>query len=159
MFAGITINGFFAFGEELGWRGFLLYQFRKMSFTKASVLIGFIWGIWHAPLILMGHNYPNHPYVGVVMMVILCILLTPIFMYFTLKAKSVIAAAIIYGTMNATVTISIIPVTGGNDLLLGSTGLAGMIALVLVIACIFIFDRYISKEKLLSQKIFLSINK
>ncbi len=159
LFAGITINGFFAFGEELGWRGFLLYQFRKMSFTKASVLIGFIWGIWHAPLILMGHNYPNHPYVGVVMMVILCILLTPIFMYFTLKAKSVIAAAIIHGTMNATVTISIIPVTGGDDLLVGSTGLAGMIALVLVIACIFIFDRYISKEKLLSQKIFLSINK
>lgn len=153
LFAGITINGFFAFGEELGWRGFLLYQFRKMSFTKASVLIGSIWGIWHAPLILMGHNYPDHPYFGVLMMVVLCILLTPIFLYFTLKAKSVIAAAIIHGTMNATVTISIIPLSGGNDLLVGSTGLAGMIALVFVIACIFIFDRFISKDKILNNQL------
>jgi len=153
LFAGITINGFFAFGEELGWRGFLLYQFRELSFTKASVLIGFVWGIWHAPLILMGHNYPDHPYFGVLMMIIWCILLTPIFMYFTLKAKSVIAAAIIHGTMNATVTISIIPLSGGNDLLVGMTGLAGMIALVLVLVCILIFDRYISKDKILNNQL------
>ena len=153
MFAGITINGFFAFGEELGWRGFLLYQFRKMIFTKASVLIGFIWGVWHAPLILMGHNYPDHPYFGVLMMVIWCILLTPIFMYITLKAKSVIAAAIIHGTMNATATISILPLSGGNDLLTGITGLAGMISLVFVIACIYIYDQFVSKNRILTNTI------
>lgn len=158
LFAGITINGLAAFGEELGWRGFLLYQFRKMSFAKASVLIGTIWGIWHAPLILMGHNYPNHPYSGVLMMVLLCIILTPILMYFTIKAKSVIAAAILHGTMNATVTISILPVSGGNDLLVGMTGLAGMIAMVLVIVCIYIFDRYISKDRILTNKINKSNN-
>lgn len=43
LFAGITINGLFAFGEELGWRGFLLRQFQHMSFIKASLVIGFIW--------------------------------------------------------------------------------------------------------------------
>jgi len=150
LFAGITINGLFAFGEELGWRGFLVYQFRKMSFAKASVIIGFIWGIWHAPLILMGHNYPNHPQFGVLMMVLLCILLTPILIYFTLKAKSVIAAAILHGTMNATATISILPISGGNDLLAGSTGLAGMIALVIVILSIYIYDHYISAEKIMN---------
>lgn len=153
LFAGITINGLAAFGEELGWRGFLLYQFRNMSFAKASVLIGTIWGLWHAPLILMGHNYPNHPYTGVFMMVLLCIILTPILMYFTIKAKSVIAAAILHGTMNATVTISIIPVSGGNDLLVGTTGLAGMITMVVIIACIYIYDRYISKDKILTNTI------
>jgi len=153
MFAGITINGFFAFGEELGWRGFLLYQFRKMIFTKASVLIGFIWGVWHAPLILMGHNYPDHPYFGVLMMVIWCVLLSPIFMYFTLKAKSVIAAVIIHGTMNATATISILPISGGNDLLTGITGLAGMITLVMVIICIYFYDQYISKDRMLTNTI------
>ena len=153
LFAGITINGLAAFGEELGWRGFLLYQFRNMSFAKASVLIGTIWGLWHAPLILMGHNYPNHPYTGVFMMVLLCIILTPILMYFTIKAKSVIAAAILHGTMNATVTISIIPVSGGNDLLVGMTGLAGMVAMVVIIACIYIYDRYISKDKILTNTI------
>jgi len=151
LFAGITINGLAAFGEELGWRGFLLYQFRKMSFAKASILIGAIWGIWHAPLILMGHNYPNHPYFGVLMMVFLCLLLTPILIYFTIKAKSVIAAAILHGTMNATVTISILPISGGNDLLVGVPGLAGMIVLILTIILIFIFDQYFSKDKIMTN--------
>jgi membrane protease YdiL (CAAX protease family) len=157
LFAGITINGLAGFGEELGWRGFLLYQFRKMSYTKATVLIGTIWGIWHAPLILMGHNYPEHPYFGVFMMVLLCIILTTILIYFTIKAKSVIAAAILHGTMNATVTISILPVSGGNELLVGMTGLAGMIAMILVIIFIYIFDQYISKDKIMTNTIDKSI--
>jgi uncharacterized protein len=156
LFAGLTVNGLAAFGEELGWRGFLLHQFRNMSFAKASILIGAIWGIWHAPLILMGHNYPQHPYFGVLMMVLLCIIITPIVMYFTIKAKSVIAAAILHGTMNATVTISIIPVTGGNDLLVGMTGLAGMISMLVVIAAIWIYDQYISKDKILTNMIMKS---
>jgi len=156
LFAGITINGLAAFGEELGWRGFLLHQFRNMSFAKASILIGAIWGIWHAPLILMGHNYPQHPYFGVLMMVILCIIITPIVMYFTIKSKSVIAAAIAHGTMNATVTISIIPITGGNDLLVGMTGLAGMISMLVVIIGIWIYDQYISKDKILTSRILKS---
>lgn len=151
--AGITVNGLAAYGEELGWRGFLLYQFRTMNFMKASLLIGSIWGIWHAPLILMGHNYPQHPQIGVVMMTVLCILLTPLLLYFTIKSKSVIAAAIAHGTMNATATISIIPITGGNDLLVGMPGLAGMIAVMILTIGLFIYDRYISKENIMTKNI------
>ena len=151
--AGITVNGLAAYGEELGWRGFLLYQFRTMNFMKASLLIGSIWGIWHAPLILMGHNYPQHPQIGVVMMTVLCVLLTPLLLYFTIKSKSVIAAAIAHGTMNATATISIIPITGGNDLLVGMPGLAGMIAVMILTIGLFIYDRYISKENIMTKNI------
>ena len=53
LIAGLTINAIAAFGEELGWRGFLLQEFKEMHFFKAAIAIGFIWGIWHAPLILM----------------------------------------------------------------------------------------------------------
>lgn len=151
--AGITVNGLAAFGEELGWRGFLLYQFRTMNFMKASLLIGSIWGIWHAPLILMGHNYPQHPQIGVLMMTVLCVLLTPLLLYFTIKSKSVIAAAIAHGTMNATATISIIPITGGNDLLVGMPGLAGMIAVMILTIGLFIYDRYVSKENIMTENI------
>ena len=87
LLSGITINALFAFGEEVGWRGFLLRQFQQMSFIKASLIIGTIWGIWHAPLILMGHNYPQHPQIGVLMMVVFCILLTPFHLYINIKAK------------------------------------------------------------------------
>jgi hypothetical protein len=117
LFAGITINALFAFGEELGWRGFLLRQFRQMSFIKASLTIGFIWGIWHAPMILMGHNYPQHPEIGVLMMIVFCILITPFHLYITIKAKSVIAAAILHGTLNATAAISIIGISGNKRLI------------------------------------------
>ncbi|MDD2284463.1 MAG: CPBP family intramembrane metalloprotease [Paludibacter sp.] len=150
LIAGITINAIAGFGEELGWRGFMLKQFKEMSFVKASILIGFIWGVWHAPLILMGHNYPQHPVVGVFMMTLWCILLTPIFLYITIKSKSVIAAAIIHGTLNGTFGISIMLIEGGNDLTVGMPGLAGFIALIIAIAVLFVFDRYISKDKIIT---------
>lgn len=152
LIAGITVNAIAGFGEELGWRGFLLKQFKDMNFMKASILIGFIWGIWHAPMILMGHNYPDHPVAGVFMMTILCILLSIIFIYITIKSKSVIAAAILHGTMNATNGISFMLIEGGNDLTVGMPGAAGFIALIIAIAVLFVYDRYISKEKILVNK-------
>ncbi len=152
LIAGVTINAVAAFGEELGWRGFLLKEFKAMRFMKASLIIGFIWGIWHAPLILMGHNYPQHPVTGVLMMTILCILLTPLFLYVTIKAKSVIAAAIIHGTLNGTAGISIIVISGGNDLTTGVTGLAGFIALILALIILYLYDNKLTKEKILTDK-------
>lgn len=153
LIAGATINAVAGFGEELGWRGFLLKEFKEKNFLKASVIIGFIWGIWHAPLILMGHNYPQHPVIGVFMMIFWCILLTPIFLYITIKAKSVIAAAIMHGTLNATAGIAIMVIDGGNDLTVGMTGFAGFLFLLFVLLGLFIYDNNISKEKIIINKI------
>ncbi len=152
LIAGATINAVAGFGEELGWRGFLLKAYKEMHFLKASIVIGFIWGIWHAPLILMGHNYPQHPQFGVLMMTCWCILLTPLFLYITIKAKSVIAAAIMHGTLNATAGIAILVIDGGNDLTVGMTGLAGFISLAIFTMAFFIYDRYISKEKIMTSR-------
>lgn len=101
LIAGCTINAFFALGEELGWRGYLLKEMKNQKLIKASVVIGVVWGLWHFPLILLGHNYPEHSVIGVGMMVIWCILLSPVMTYITVKAKSVIAAAIFHGLLNA----------------------------------------------------------
>lgn len=155
LLAGITINAIAGFGEELGWRGFLLREFSYMGFWRSSAAIGLIWGIWHVPLILQGHNYPEHPLEGVFMMIIFCLLLSPIFSYIRLKAKSVIAAAIIHGSLNATAGLAIMIVKGGNDLIIGVTGLAGFIVLLIVNLCIFLFDRFI-KEKPMNSSLELS---
>ena len=72
---GITINAVFAFGEEIAWRGFLMKEFKGKKFLMAALWIGIIWGLWHAPIILNGHNYPQHPVMGVFMMVLFCLLL------------------------------------------------------------------------------------
>lgn len=131
MIAGITVNALAAFGEELGWRGFLLREFNALGFARASLFIGIIWGVWHAPLILQGHNYPQHPVAGVFLMILFCLLLTPLINFITLKARSVIAAAVWHGTLNGTAGIGIMMVSGGSDLTIGITGAAGLITLLI----------------------------
>jgi len=153
LIAGLTINAVAGFGEELGWRGFLIQQFRNMSFMKASLLTGIIWGFWHAPLILMGHNYPQFPVAGVFMMTLWCVLLSPLFLYITIKSGSVIAAAVMHGTLNGTAGLSIMLIEGGNELTVGATGLAGFISLIIVTAGLFIYDNIISREKIMNHKI------
>jgi membrane protease YdiL (CAAX protease family) len=133
LLAGTTINAVAGFGEELGWRGFLQKELAFLGFWRSSLLIGFVWGLWHAPLILQGHNYPQHPVAGVFMMTILCVLLAPIFGYVRVKARSVIAAAIIHGTFNATAGFAIVLIRGGNDLTTGVTGWPGFLVLAVVI--------------------------
>lgn len=138
LMAGITINAIFSFGEEIAWRGWLMKQFEGKSFLYTAVVIGIIWGVWHFPLILMGHNYPTHPFLGVFMMIVYCIAFTIVMMFIRIKAKSVIAAAIAHGSLNATAGISILYLNGFNDLLAGSTGLAGF-AILVVIDCIIVY--------------------
>ncbi len=153
LFAGLTVNAVFAFGEEIGWRGYLLKIFKGKTFLSTALWTGIIWGLWHAPIILNGHNYPQHPVAGVFMMVGMCVFLTPIFMYFRLKSGSVIVPAIMHGTFNGVVGLSMILVTPANDLLYGGPGLAGLITLLLLDICLYIYDRFISKENIFSSSI------
>ncbi len=146
LIAGVTVNAVAAFGEELGWRGLLQRELGCLGFWKSSAIIGVIWGLWHAPLILQGHNYPQHPLAGVLMMTIFTLLLSPVFGYIRLKAKSVIAAAIMHGTLNGTYGLAIMVIKGGNDLTVGVTGLAGFVVLVCVNLGLVVYDRIFAKE-------------
>jgi membrane protease YdiL (CAAX protease family) len=148
LIAGVTVNAIAAFGEELGWRGLLQKELGHLGFWRSSAAIGAIWGVWHAPLILHGHNYPEHPQLGVLLMVAWCMLLAPIFGYVRLRAKSVIAAAIMHGTLNGTYGLSIMVVKGGNDLTTGMTGLPGFIVLAVVNVALLVYERFLAKEPL-----------
>ena len=153
MIAGCTINGFFGLGEELGWRGYLLKSLKGKNFWTVSLIIGAVWGVWHFPLILIGHNYPQHPVIGIFMMTILCLLLTPTLIYIVLKSKSTITAGIYHGTFNAIAGISLLYVVGGNDLTNSTTGLAGFIVIAIVTLGFMLYDRYVTKEKIFFSKI------
>lgn len=155
LFAGATFNALFAFGEESGWRGYLLSQFKGQHFTKSALIIGAIWGVWHSPIILLGHNYPEHPVAGVFMMVLFCMCFTPIIQYIRVKSGSVIVAAIMHGTFNAVAGISILVINNFNDLLCGSTGLAGILTLLAVDLLFFLFDKYVTKENIFTSPLSL----
>jgi len=139
LIAGITINAIAGIGEELGWRGLMHHSLSSLNFWKASLFIGIAWGIWHAPLIMMGHNYPGYPVAGVFMMIFWCILLSPVFSLIRIKSKSVIAASIFHGTINGTYGMSILLISGGGVLITGMTGLAGFLVLIAVNGAICIF--------------------
>ena len=159
LITGATINAVAAFGEEFGWRNYLVGALREMKFWKAALFIGVVWGIWHFPLILMGHNYPNEPQWGVLLMVVFCILTGIIELYFVLKTKSMVVAAIMHGTINAVSGAVIYFTLGGNDFLNGMTGLSGFITMALAILGIWIYDKYIAKEGICSQTLGASLER
>lgn len=140
-----TVNALAAFGEEAGWRGFLQRRLEHLGFWRCSLLIGLVWGFWHAPIILMGHNYPHHPYAGVGMMVVFTVLLSPIFAYVRLRGRSVIAAAVAHGSLNASGGLAILLIRGGSELTTGITGLAGFIVLVVVNGALMGYHRLTGK--------------
>lgn len=153
LFNGITVGGLKAVGEEVGWRGFLQTELSHMGFWKSSAVVGVIWGIWHAPSVLGGgRDYPLHPWEGVMMMIIVTVLLSPIFSYVRVKAGSVIAVAIIHGAFNGSTLLATLLVKGGDDLTVGLGGLAGLIVLLLANVCLFWYDHSLAKEHIMGRE-------
>jgi membrane protease YdiL (CAAX protease family) len=125
------INMLFAMGEELGWRGFLLPRLLPLGQWKALLLSGAVWGIWHAPAIAQGHNYPDHPVLGVALMTVFCILLGIIFGWMYLNTQSPWVVALGHASLNAWAGLPYLFLEPGFDTVLGGTltslpGFAGM---------------------------------
>jgi membrane protease YdiL (CAAX protease family) len=99
--AAAFINLVPALGEELGWRGWLLPKLMPLGAVPAILISGVIWGLWHAPLILLGYNYPDAPgWLGVTMMIGMCILFGAIFGWLRLRSDSVWPAALAHAAFN-----------------------------------------------------------
>lgn len=129
---GPIVNIIPTLGEELGWRGYLLPKLRKLFSDRAALVItGAIWGIWHLPVIVMGHNYgtgyAGYPWLGILAMIVFCVALGVIEGYMSIKLDSVIPAAMIHSTVNAGAALPIYLAMGGYNPLLGPaiTGLVG----------------------------------
>lgn len=93
------------FGEEWGWRGYLLPKMMKQfKIVPALLLSGVIWGVWHMPLIIMGHNYgvgyKGYPIVGILAMCVFCTVTGIILSYVTIKTGSCIPAVMGHGMIN-----------------------------------------------------------
>jgi uncharacterized protein len=91
----------FTFGEEWGWRGYLLPQLLPLGQWHALLISGAIWGFWHAPVILLGYNYPEHPVLGVFLMAIFCVIVGTILGWTRLATGSVWPAVLGHASINA----------------------------------------------------------
>ena len=115
------LNMLFTMGEELGWRGFLLPRLMPLGQWKAALWSGVIWGVWHAPVIVQGHNYPGYPVLGVFMMIIFCILLGTIITWLYINTKSPWVAALAHGSVNAIAGVPVLFLAPGFNMAFGGT--------------------------------------
>jgi len=124
----------FGFGEEFGWRGYLQSELIKIGKRKGILLLGIIWGLWHAPVILMGHNYPGYPVAGVFLMTAYTIGLAFLFGYAVLKSGSVLLAAYLHALNNQVVSFLIMMVYTPDDPVFSfGVGLYGIAFLAVVV--------------------------
>lgn len=88
------------FGEEFGWRYFLQPRLQKLYGKRLGVIIlGFIWGIWHAPLCFMLYS-PKTPVYCVIGHVTTCIFLGIFLGYAYMKTGNVWAPMLIHMVNN-----------------------------------------------------------
>ncbi len=101
-----TIIVFFpGFGEEWGWRGYMMPKLLELMPKPVAVIVGgVIWGLWHAPLTVSGHNfgldYKFYPWLGILLMCIFCILMNAFLTLLTERTKSVYPAAFCHAVNN-----------------------------------------------------------
>jgi membrane protease YdiL (CAAX protease family) len=139
--AGCTVNLPFALGEELGWRGFLYTELKALGFWKSALLTGIIWGVWHWPVIWLGHNYPGYPLWGSLMMILFCVSLSLMHSIVRLKTGTVLGPAALHGMINAGAPMAVLFIENNNVLLGSVVGAAGVLA-GLIVSCVYLlFDR------------------
>lgn len=134
---GPALNFVFAFGEEWGWRGYLLPKMKeKLPMLPMLLVNGIIWGLWHAPLTCIGHNYgvgyPGYPVTGILMMCGFCVVMGVLFTWVTLKSESCIPAALAHGGLNGIASIGVYLSTDGGNPFVGpaATGVIGGVGFI-----------------------------
>lgn len=146
------VNLIFVFGEEFGWRAYLVRKLLPLGGRKAMILTGLIWGLWHAPVIAMGHNfgleYPGFPWLGILAMTWFCITSGIFASWMALKAQSVWPAVIFHAILNGVAGIVLVTTTGQPNPLFGpaSVGFVSGIGFLLAAIAILIGWRDVSRE-------------
>lgn len=146
---GPVLNCLTCFGEEWGWRGYLLPKMlKKLPIVPTLLINGVIWGLWHAPITCIGHNYgvgyPGFPFAGIAMMCVFCTIIGVFFSYVTLKSKSCIPAIIGHGALNSFAAAGLYVTKNGGNPFLGPspTGIIGMSGfIVTAVICVVLLCR------------------
>ncbi|MEU0572845.1 CPBP family glutamic-type intramembrane protease, partial [Nonomuraea sp. NPDC005983] len=103
--AGPVLNAVPSLGEEWGWRGWLLPRLVASRGVLGGLLLsGLVWGLWHAPLTLLGYNYPRLGPWAAALFVGFCVLAGVVFGWLRLRSGSVWPAVVAHGSLNGVST-------------------------------------------------------
>ncbi|MEM9495577.1 MAG: type II CAAX endopeptidase family protein [Pseudomonadota bacterium] len=112
--AGMVAAASRALGEEIGWRGLLIWEMRKvMPFWAVGLLSGTIWAVWHWPAILFtDYNAGTGSFLLQVFIFTMAIMPQGIvYAYVTFRSESLWPAAILHGSHNLFIQRIFTPLT------------------------------------------------
>lgn len=113
---GVIKNLGSTLGEEIGWRGFLIFELRKiMSFKALAIFSGIVWAVWHYPIIYLIYGKGGDLLIHMGAFTIMIIGISVILAYFTFKSKSLWPAAIYHSVHNIYIQKICSPLTTSND--------------------------------------------
>ncbi len=132
-------------GEEIGWRGFFIYELRKVfSFTNVSLFSGFIWAFWHWPILLY---YSKNVTLEFITFFVFVISMSFIMTYYTFKSKSLWPAVIFHAVSNVYIQKIFPPLTTkieGAEHWFGENGI--MFAIVTLVFGIYFWRKAIKEN-------------
>jgi membrane protease YdiL (CAAX protease family) len=129
-----VITVLYSFGEEIGWRAYLLPKLMVFGPRKAALLVGIIQGVWHWPSILLvgsnyGFDYWGAPVSGPLLFVLSVTLTGMLDAWVVIRSGSVWPAAISHGATNTWNTLVCIFCTADQTPLIGP-GFQGVIGML-----------------------------
>ena len=152
VFHGTTLKFSLIYGEELLWRGYLWEKIKHIGFWKASLILGTLCGLRHAPaVLLLGFAYPHSPLKGIIWTLVVANLYTPILLFLKEKTNSHEVPAIFRGLMGAFGPFSVALFNSKDSYLVGNIGLASFLVSLLLNLRLFVYLR-ISKFEVKPSK-------
>ncbi len=99
---GLFIGTSFALAEEVGWRGYMLPRLLSLGVWPAMLIVGFLHGVWHLPLMLTTDYYHSagNPLLVVPLFLATLTLVGTFYGFLRLWSKSVWPVAIAHAAAN-----------------------------------------------------------
>lgn len=142
---GMIFSCVSALGEEIGWRGFLVPELTRVTtFSKASVISGLIWAVWHYPaLLFVGYNNGTPVWYGVICFTIMIIGFSFILAWVRIKSGSLWTAMLLHASYNLFVQQVFTPLTtdtGITPYIITEFG-AAMAVVYVIAALVFLYKQ------------------
>ena len=113
---GVIKNLGSTLGEEIGWRGFFIFELRKvMSFKALAIVSGIIWALWHFPIINLMYGGGEYLFLHMAAFTIMILGVSVILAYYTFKSNSLWPAAIYHSVHNIYIQKICTPLTVVNE--------------------------------------------
>lgn len=97
----VFANCLFTLGEEFGWRGHLVPRLAPLGEVWAALIVGVVWGVWHAPLIALdGYEYGVAAWWAAPFFCLFTIPLSGILTWLRLRSGSTWPGVLLHATVN-----------------------------------------------------------